>query len=286
MTVRPAAPSSLPPKTTPKPDVRPLWTELTPAQQQALAPLASEWNKLDSNHKTKWLAIGKKYANLSPELQQRMHQNMADWAKLTPEQHSIARDSYARVKKLNPEQKTEQWQQYQQLPEEQKQKLAADAAAKKHVANLPNPHNKIKTVEPLKATKSAGDDCAALPSTTTPATRPPGSGICNDPAPANSAWVQPSCNHQRPPPASESPALNTVLVTPRATPPIGAPPRQHAVRSHAAVRRAIHLRMAVFHALAATSCPVSARSACKLGCSSCLAFTSSGSGAMADRPCR
>src|SRR5471032_1141337 len=47
------------PKTAAKPDVKPLWNELTPAQQQALAPLASEWNKLDSNHKTKWLDISK-----------------------------------------------------------------------------------------------------------------------------------------------------------------------------------------------------------------------------------
>jgi hypothetical protein len=178
------------PKVAPKPDVRPLWTELTPAQQQALAPLASEWNKLDSNHKTKWLAIGKKYASLSPELQQRMHQNMTDWAKLTPEQHSIARDSYARAKKLNPEQKNEQWQQYQQLPEEQKQKLAADAAAKKHVANLPNPHNKIKTVEPLKAAKSPTTAAPALPSANAMIARPPAAPA--DPLPANSAWVQPS----------------------------------------------------------------------------------------------
>jgi hypothetical protein len=176
-------------KVAPKPDIKPLWIELTPAQQQALAPLASEWNKLDSNHKTKWLAISKKYATMSPDMQQRLHQNMADWAKLTPEQHRIARDSYARAKKLNPEQKTEQWQQYQQLPEEQKQKLAADAAAKKHVANLPNPHNKIKTVEPLKPAKSSPPTpmpAPANPTANRPTTAPA------DTLPASSAWAQPS----------------------------------------------------------------------------------------------
>ncbi|MFI4939330.1 MAG: DUF3106 domain-containing protein [Burkholderiales bacterium] len=136
-----------------KPDVRPLWNELTPAQQQALAPLAQEWNKLDTNHKTKWLAVSNKYPAMSPEQQKRLQENIRAWARLTPEQHRIARESYARAKKLNLEQKTAQWQQYQQLPEEQKRKLAAAAASKKRIVNLPNPHNKTKTVEPLKSAK-------------------------------------------------------------------------------------------------------------------------------------
>jgi hypothetical protein len=155
-----------------KPDVRPLWSELTPAQQQALAPLAQEWNKLDSNHKTKWLAVSNKYPAMSPEQQKRLQENIHAWAKLTPEQHRIARESYARAKKLNLEQKTAQWQQYQQLPEEQKRKLAAVAAAKKRIVNLPNPHNKTKIVEPLKSAKKPALAHGSLPQSANPAATP------------------------------------------------------------------------------------------------------------------
>jgi hypothetical protein len=138
-----------------KSDVKPLWTELTPTQQQILGPLAPEWNKLDSNHKSKWLAISNKYPTMTPEKQQRFQANIHSFANLTPEQRRVARESYARAKKLEPEQKTAKWEQYQQLPEEQKQKLAADAAAKKRIANLPSLQNKAKTVEPLNASTAS-----------------------------------------------------------------------------------------------------------------------------------
>ena len=133
---------------------RPLWIELTPAQQQALAPLAPQWDKFDAFRKNKWLAIGNKYANMKPDEQQRVQERMRDWINLTPEQRRIARESYARAKALNPDQKSAQWQQYQQLPEEQKKKLAADAASKKHVATLPSAAlqgNASKTVPPIKS---------------------------------------------------------------------------------------------------------------------------------------
>lgn len=133
--------------------LKPLWIDLTPAQQQALAPLAGEWDKLDSFRKNKWLAIGNKYARMKPDEQQRVQERMRDWVKLTPEQRRIARESYARAKKLNADQKSAQWQQYQQLPEEQKKKLAADAASKKRVATLPSAsaQSNHKTVPPIKS---------------------------------------------------------------------------------------------------------------------------------------
>lgn len=115
----------------------PTWAELNPAQQRALAPLAADWDKLESFRKKKWLEIGNKFAAMTPDEQARIQERMREWAKLTPEQRRVARDSYARTKKLNREQKSAKWEQYQHLPEEQKKKLAADAAAKKPVANLP-----------------------------------------------------------------------------------------------------------------------------------------------------
>jgi len=139
-----------------RPAAAPRWNELTPAQQQALAPLASEWNKLSGFRKHKWLVIGNRFASMKPAEQQRLQERMRAWAKLTPEQRRLARESYARSKKLNQAQKSAQWRKYQQLPEEQKRKLAADAAAsRKHVAALPTPtaqaRNHKKIVPPIKS---------------------------------------------------------------------------------------------------------------------------------------
>jgi len=135
--VAPQANTKAPGPATPQPLAKPLWTELTPAQQQALAPLANEWDQLDAFRKGKWLAIGNKFPGIKPDEQQRVQERMRDWISLTPEQRRMARESYARAKKLNSDQKSAHWEQYQQLPEEQKKKLAAGAAAKKPVAALP-----------------------------------------------------------------------------------------------------------------------------------------------------
>lgn len=135
--------------------IKPLWIDLTPSQRQALAPLAGEWDSLDSFRKNKWLAISNRFAAMKPEEQQRMQERMRDWVNLTPEQRRLARESYVRSRKLNADQKSAQWEQYQQLPEEEKKKLAADAAAKKKVATLPAPAAQgaqARPLPPIKAT--------------------------------------------------------------------------------------------------------------------------------------
>lgn len=132
---------------------KPRWADLSPPQKQALAPLENEWDNLDTFRKNKWLVIGNKFASMKPDEQQRVQDRMRDWVKLTPEQRRMARENYLRAQKLKPDQKSAQWEQYQQLPEEQKKKLAAEAAAKKHVATLPSPAQRkdSKTVPPIKS---------------------------------------------------------------------------------------------------------------------------------------
>lgn len=115
----------------------PSWSTLTAAQQQALAPLATEWSRMDSAHKSKWLAIGNKFSAMQPEERSRIQNRMREWVKLSPQQRHLARENYWRTKKINPTQKNTHWQEYQQLPEEQKQRLAAEAERKKRVVRLP-----------------------------------------------------------------------------------------------------------------------------------------------------
>lgn len=131
---------------------KPLWQDLNPAQQQALTPLAADWDKLDGPRKRKWIELTKHYSSLAPEQQMRMQERMREWAKLTPDQRRVARESYFRTKKLEPDQKNAQWEEYQQLSDEQKKKLAEDAHTKRRVTNLPPAaQDKSKLVPPSKS---------------------------------------------------------------------------------------------------------------------------------------
>jgi hypothetical protein len=144
---KPAAAAPAPGATAPrpgkpqKPPEKPLWRDLTPAQQAALQPLAAEWDQLEGVRKQKWLEMANRFASMKPEEQQRVHERMREWVRLTPAQRKLARDTYSRTKKLAPGEKTSTWENYQQLPEEQKQKLAAEAAARKQGATRPAPPN-------------------------------------------------------------------------------------------------------------------------------------------------
>ncbi|MFJ9533594.1 DUF3106 domain-containing protein [Herbaspirillum sp. NPDC101396] len=135
-TQQPASAPTTPSKIAKKPDSKPTWSELTPAQQQALAPLAGEWKKMEFNSKEKWLVIGNKFAAMSPAEQERLQERMRDWVKLTPVQRRSVRESYTRAKKLDADKKSAQWKEYQQLSDEQKKKLS-QAKLPKHVAALP-----------------------------------------------------------------------------------------------------------------------------------------------------
>ena len=127
------------------------WANLSRAQQAALQPLAGEWNKLDAPRKQKWLDIANRFASMKPDEQARVHERMRDWIKLTPEQRRMVRENYARTKKIDPGQKSAQWEQYQQLPEEQKKKLAAEALPKKAPGAKPDIRPSAVTATPAPA---------------------------------------------------------------------------------------------------------------------------------------
>lgn len=103
-------------------DRGPQWASLTADQQQALAPLAGEWNKLGLQHKAKWLGIAKRYPKMAPEEQKRVQGRMQRWAKLTPEQRWQARERYRSIGKLadRREELRRHWAEYQALPPHEK----------------------------------------------------------------------------------------------------------------------------------------------------------------------
>ena len=64
--------------TPPKASDNPSWNKLSHAQQQALQPLAGEWNKLEPLRKQKWLDIASRFASMSPDEQNRVHERMRE----------------------------------------------------------------------------------------------------------------------------------------------------------------------------------------------------------------
>jgi len=104
-------------------DRGPEWAALTADQQQALAPLSAEWNRLSREHKTKWLGIAKRYPAMNAEEQKRVQARMQKWTKLTPEQRWQAREQYRIIGKMAPDRREElrrYWAEYQSLPPHEK----------------------------------------------------------------------------------------------------------------------------------------------------------------------
>ena len=112
---------------------QPSWAELSAEQKRVLAPLSTEWDKMNGFHRKKWLGIVKRYPSLSAEEQVRMQRRMTDWAKLTPDERKRAREKYKALQKNAPEQKEVvklKWQEYKELPESEKIRLKAEATQK------------------------------------------------------------------------------------------------------------------------------------------------------------
>jgi hypothetical protein len=107
---------------------KPLWVELTPAEQQALVPLAPKWDTLSETQKRKWLALSQNFPRMSGAEQAKLHSRMTEWVALSPQQRTQARLNFGQTQQLSPDDKKAKWEAYQALPPEEKSKLAARAA--------------------------------------------------------------------------------------------------------------------------------------------------------------
>lgn len=100
------------------------WNALTAPQKEALAPLSAVWTNISPVKKQKWLDISKGFALLSAEGKETLHLRMKEWVSLSPKQREQARINFVQTKKLTTDDKQTQWQAYQALSAEEKQKLA------------------------------------------------------------------------------------------------------------------------------------------------------------------
>ena len=97
--------------------------------------------------KRKWLAVSKNYPALPAPEQAKLHSRMTEWTSLSQQQRSQARLNFAETKKLSPGDQSANWQAYQALSPEDRQKLAAKAS--------PKPAGAATAVKPVPEQKLA-----------------------------------------------------------------------------------------------------------------------------------
>lgn len=125
------------------------WQQLTPAQQQALQPLAGVWPSLEEPRQRKWIEFTRRYERMSPNERARAQERMKAWASLTPEQRRTARENFREAKRVPAEERQKKWQAYQQLPENEKKQLAEQARERRRPGVAKPPH--ANTLRPMPA---------------------------------------------------------------------------------------------------------------------------------------
>ena len=206
----------------------PLWSQLSAAQRQALQPLAAHWNGLPAAHKSKWLAVSRNYAKLSPAEQATLQTRMTDWAGLSPRQRTLARLNFAEVKRIPADERQSKWEAYQALSADEKHQLAERANALPRGATTlvrPVPARKLA---PTPSVKGKGHSRIQLtrpkpiPKLPGAATAPAAAGVSLVPAQAAATGVAapPVLPQAARAPAQVTPARNgPVNVSPALAPP-------------------------------------------------------------------
>lgn len=105
------------------------WQALTPVQRQALSPLEKEWSGIDATRKQKWLVIADRYPTLPVPERTRITERMTEWARLTPAERGEVRLRYQEARQVPAPDRSARWEEYQNLPADTKQQLAARAAS-------------------------------------------------------------------------------------------------------------------------------------------------------------
>lgn len=124
----------------------PEWNALPEDAQTILAPLEDDWTNMDALRRKKWLGIAKRYPNMSSEEQARLQRRMQEWSALAPEDRRKAREKYKLLRRTAPEQQSylrQKWQEYDELPLDEKQRYA-DQARKRRAQAKARSNNKAK----------------------------------------------------------------------------------------------------------------------------------------------
>ena len=141
------------------------WQLLSSRQKLALAPLASAWPQLTPQQRSKWIALSASFETLTPAEQATVHERMGEWARLSTQERARARLNYSHLKSLSREERKAQWEAYQALSEEEKQRLQRQKPAPKSAAPVsrPLPARADRLVQPPNLPSGKGTEAATGP---------------------------------------------------------------------------------------------------------------------------
>ncbi|MDD2915716.1 MAG: DUF3106 domain-containing protein [Gallionella sp.] len=105
------------------------WHSLTPVQQEALAPLSQQWDKLPELEQHDLLNTASRFPHLTPEQKLRFHSRLETWSKLTPTQRKAAREKYRAFKNVPTEKQEQVKQMVKQEQARREQTMKAQQAA-------------------------------------------------------------------------------------------------------------------------------------------------------------
>jgi len=114
------------------------WGSLPPSSQEFLADMRNDWGTLTDTEKRKWLKVAERYREAPPEKQEKMRQRIASWAKLSPLERKQARENFKTLREKEIEHRAGNWQDYQTLDEEQRDRLK-DEQKQKRMQTQTNP---------------------------------------------------------------------------------------------------------------------------------------------------
>ena len=159
------------------PLAQPLWSELTPAQQDILAPFSDEWNGWPVERKRHWVALANRFPRMAPADRAKARERIKDWAALSPRERERARLNFRIAKAMPPEQRSADWLAYQALTPEQQATLRAiptSNTAARH-AGMPTglARQAARPLDPSARPQPIVRPVPPAPSATAPAAMPP-----------------------------------------------------------------------------------------------------------------
>lgn len=178
------------------------WQKLKPQQRDVLKPLQHDWSRLDATRRQKWIELADRLPSMPPDERARVQERMADWAKLTPVERAQARLRFEEAKQVPSSDRRSRWAAYQALPSEQKNELAARAAA----ARAPVREGAVRADSPRSA-RSERSDRALREGPQAKSNLVPNPAFAAPPRPISPTVIQ------------AAPGATTTLITRRPAPP-------------------------------------------------------------------
>jgi hypothetical protein len=210
------------------------WAQLSPVQQQALAPLQADWDGLETDRRAKWLEVASRFPTLNAAERQRLHSRMAEWVRLSPNERRSARLQFQEARRVSPEDRQAAWKAYQALPEEERQRLAQRSKPAAPRAGAPTPAAKATpTAQPKVNVVQAPSPVPAAASvrSVAPSTRQARPGATTSPI-TQPALPPAAIQHGLPKIATTPSFVDPSTLLPRRGPQgAAAAPRQAAVKS-------------------------------------------------------